>query len=369
LTTNGQRPILIAPLDWGLGHTTRCIPLIAHLRSKQRPVLFAGNSWQRAYISKTFAGIETIHLEGYNIRYSRSLLMLSLIGQIPQVLTAIRNEQEWIGELCAARAIGGIISDNRYGLYHREVPSVIMSHQLRIRTGLGYLGDELLRPLHYRFLNRFDECWIPDLEDPPGLGGKLSHPHRLPAHSHYLGLLSQLGARGRRPDDEGPLLVLLSGPEPQRTMLSDLLWDQLQHYRHPTIFVEGSAAAQSRQPVPAHVQHFLQLSRSELSPLLRQASLVICRSGYSTLMDLVALNKKAILIPTPGQTEQEYLARHLHRAGVFYAVRQKDLDLAGTLKAAADFRFRTFWQKHTAHTGFTAILDRWLHKVDAGNSQ
>lgn len=240
-----------------------------------------------------------------------------------------------------------MISDNRYGLWHPRIPTVILTHQAAIITGLGHFADRLIRSLHYRQLARFGQTWLVDTPGEPNLSGALAHPPVLPRNAAYVGWLSQLQAP-QRLEDQGYVLILLSGPEPQRSLLADLLWKQacaLPGRRF--VFVEGAAGA-FRSPVPEHIRYFPRAGTAELQDVLAGASMVVCRSGYSSLMDLALFGKSAILVPTPGQTEQEYLARKLHAAGVFMHRPQQDFSLDGSLDAAAGFRFRPL----TAGAGF-----------------
>lgn len=359
MSSQPQR-ILLAPLDWGLGHVSRCLPLISELLSGGHSVIFAGNEWQRNYIKEIFSSIEIIHLEGYNVRYSKSSsgLMFSLFYQMPGIIKKIRKEHDWLLKLAESQKISGIISDNRYGLFHPSVPSVIITHQLQVRTGMGAPADLMLRKLHYKFLGRFRECWIPDLEGFPNLSGSLGHPEKTPPNTSYIGLLSQFAGKENISQQEH-LLVLLSGPEPQRTILSESLWSQCCRMERKIVFVEGANEIKKTSAIPKHITYYQQLATEELLPLVAGASMVICRSGYSTLMDLIALNKKAVLIPTPGQTEQEYLASHLHYQGIFFSSNQKGFDLAKSIREASLFPFR----KPALEAGFFLFkekLNTWL---------
>ncbi len=349
---SSAKTILIAPLDWGLGHTTRCIPVIRVLEGLGHQVRFAGNERQTAFIRKSFPEMICHPLEGYEVRYSRRLLFLTLLWQVPRLLRVIRREYRWLRQLVAEEAIDGIISDNRYGLWHPEVPSVILTHQPAIHTGLGALADTMARKVHYRFLNRFGGVWIPDIPGGKGLGGSLSHPPDLPPAASYVGWLSQFqpavnAGAGRR------ILILLSGPEPQRTLLADALWVQAADLQQPVVFVEGSANA-ARENVPAHIRHIPLAGADELQTLLEDAELVVCRSGYSTLMDLALLRKKAALIPTPGQAEQEYLAA----LGYWPAFAQKGFSLHAAISAARDAPPPPF--ANDGHELLLPVLQVWL---------
>ncbi len=307
-------------------------------------VLFAGNEWQQRFINSSIEGVETAGLEGYEVQYSRSKsgFMPVLMMQVPKLLLKIQKEQEWLQNLTAERKIDGIVSDNRYGLYHDSIDSVFMTHQLSVITGLGSTSDSLVRKLHYRLIERFRRCWIVDLPGKPNLSGKLAHPRTLPRNAEYLGLLSQLHYDGKAKGEVAGgdyILVLLSGPEPQRSILSDLLWQQAVKLEEKIVFVEGSMSAGRKASVPRHIEYHLQLTKQHLVPLMENAEVVICRSGYSTLMDLTALGKKAILIPTPGQTEQEFLGQHLQEQGSFLCRKQEEFDLFEAISSVKDFPF------------------------------
>lgn len=351
---------LIAPLDWGLGHTSRCIPIIKYLQASGHKVVFAGNEWQIDFIYKTFPGIESAHLQGYNISYSHSAkgFMPAILRQVPKILYSIRSEHQWLLKLCTKHHFDGIISDNRYGLHHPGISSVIMSHQLQVRTGMGKISDRIFRKLHYGMLQHFNHCWVVDVAGKPNLGAALAHPGRLPRNAAYMGLLSQFEPAAKQ-DDGGHLLIMLSGPEPQRSILASILWQQVQHYNGRVVFVEGSNDFVFPAEVPAHIQYHRQLTKEALLPLIEGASMVICRSGYSSLMDLAALHKKAILIPTPGQTEQEYLARHMQHEHLFYTADQAHFNLGTALHEAASFPFETIPFKD-AFSQYKAVIDKWL---------
>lgn len=361
MTSKTPRRLLIAPLDWGLGHTTRCIPIIRYLLSLDHRILFAGDESQRDFIKKTFPGIDTVHLEGYHVHYGKTAggLAWSLVKQLPGIFTRIRQEHKWLNDLVGSGEVDAVISDNRYGLYHRDIPSVFITHQLSVRTGAGGRADKIFRSLHYRYINRFHACWVPDLPGDGSLAEGLSHPDVLPRQTHYIGWLSHLaplpGAREKKPETR--LLILLSGPEPQRSILSEILWKQCLEYPFPIVFIEGSAGCKPQGDIPAHITWKDRVAREELQPLLESASLVICRSGYSTLMDLMLLGKKAVIIPTPGQTEQEYLADRLHRKKFFYTASQEDLRLDRIIRETGEFHFI---QKPAPPQLMEQVVDSWL---------
>jgi predicted glycosyltransferase len=325
--------ILIAPLDWGLGHTTRCIPIIRHLIARGNEVYVAAEGASARLLLENFPAINMLHLDGYRIQYSRKKEMFTakILLQIPKILATIKREHQWLQQQQQIHQFDLIISDNRYGLYLKEVPSVILTHQLQILSGKGNWADRILRRLHYRLLNRFSKCWVVDEEKNGGFSGRLAHPQILPAHATYIGLLSQFaGCLSDNNDlDKTKILVLLSGPEPMRSQLELLILQQAKSLTaYQFTIVGGNPLGNMIDDLPLHITYYTHLNSQKLLPELQSASLVICRSGYSTIMDLAVLGKKALLIPTPGQTEQEYLAAYLSKKKYFHTCAQKQLQLA-----------------------------------------
>src|SRR5215207_7006714 len=182
-----------------------------------------------------------------------------------------KYENQRVKEVVKEHDIHAIISDNRYGFYHESLPSVFITHQLQIRTGLGNGTDSLLRRLHYGAINRFTECWVPDGEYNPNLSGLLAHPPdrpRIPVH--YLGPLSRFNTEAGE-QKGSQLLVILSGPEPQRTLLETLLMEQVRNYEGKVVLVRGRPGDALPLQVPAHITAFNHLPASLLQEEIKKA--------------------------------------------------------------------------------------------------
>lgn len=332
--------ILIAPLDWGLGHTTRCLPIIRYLQFLGHQVIAAAEGASAQLLIENFPALTVLPLSGYRIQYSKrkSMFTLKLLGQIPKILKAIKREHQWLQEQQAIHKFDAIISDNRYGLYHTRVKSVILTHQLQIQSGSGAFADYILRKLHYKLLERFHQCWVVDVAGDNNLSGKLAHPQALPHNAKYIGLLSQFDAHTKidlsSSIDPYNILMLLSGPEPMRGQLETMLLQQVQELPDMKFTLVAGNPLGTAKSVPDNVVYHTHLNAQSLAEALQQASLVICRSGYSTLMDLVVMRKRALLIPTPGQTEQEYLAQYLADKKYFTVKQQHQLSLSKDLPMA-----------------------------------
>ncbi|WP_132052056.1 glycosyltransferase [Pseudocnuella soli] len=355
-TGSGKKKVLVAPLDWGLGHTTRVIPIIHSLLQRGHQVCSAGNSQQKSLLQAEFPQLTYLPLAGYGIKYGVSAVQTAvlLLRQIPQIWAAIEAEKQWLAQSMAVHSFDAVISDNRYGMYHPKAHCTIITHQLRIQAPVA---AGVVQRIHFSLLQKFNACWVPDVPGAPGLAGALSHPHRLPAMPlRYLGPLSRFSTGQLQPEQSG-LLVLLSGPEPQRTLFENILLPQLSNAKMPVTLVRGLPGSQQLlAPIPG-VQVFNHLPTKDLQEAMQRASLVVCRSGYSSVMDLAALCKRSIVVPTPGQTEQAYLARHLHQSGFALAQQQQGFDLKKALEKAAHFAYH-FPEPSTTDL-LAAALDEW----------
>ncbi len=333
--------ILIAPLDWGLGHTTRCIPIIKYLLLNQYTVFVGANETIKKIIRKEFPDIPVLPLQGYNIRYSKSKrgLPFKILLQLPKILLSIRNEKKWLKKKVEELKIDLVISDNRFGLYTKKVRSIFITHQLQILIP-NKLLQSFIQKINYSYINRYTECWIPDFEGKMNLAGALSHPKKYPAVPvKYIGPLSRL----KKTDPEEKKvdwLVVLSGPEPQRTILEHKILSVAGLTDEKILIVRGKPIAEDNLTVPANCTVVNHLSGDELEKAYAQSAFVLSRSGYTTVMEVLMLQKKAVLIPTPGQTEQEYLARHLSQQKWCYTFDQNTEDFLGEMNKAKEFPYR-----------------------------
>lgn len=301
-----NKTIFISPLDWGLGHATRCVPLIRRLMP-DNTVILGTTPGTTPVLKEEFPELKSLSIEPYNIRYSKSLpLLLKLFSDAPRLATVIKKEQEQLRAIVQEHGIDLIISDNRLGLYHEQVESIYITHQLKIKAGIW---SAAANRIHRHYMQKFSKVWVPDFEDRGlALAGELSENPGL-KHVEYIGHLSRLDSRAKK-KEHTDYLILLSGVEPQRSLLEDALCLAFRHTKKKVVFVRGTdTAASSSFPETVRVVNFA--DASQLSQLIADAETIVCRSGYSSLMDLNHFQKKQIvLIPTPGQPEQEYLAQH-----------------------------------------------------------
>lgn len=361
-----QLIILFSALDWGLGHTTRSIPILTYFNKRNAQLMIAvqPGSPSEKVLHQHFPKAIFLPLQGYGITYAknRKLFAFKIFLQIPKIFKAIRRERKFVQNIVASHPIQLIIADNRYGFYHQSVPSVFITHQLRIAAPLRVM-EAIIQKINYRYIQRFSQLWIPDLAGDSNLGGKLSHPLQMPKiPTYYIGLLSRLIDPKNAQKDNIKVaneqittfkyLFLLSGPEPQRSILEKRLLEIVPKLKEKSILVRGlPTGAQTKEnntnsdlPIGALIgeQQLKIINYADpdtLLHLLQQAEFIVCRSGYSTVMDLLMLGKKGIYIPTPGQTEQQYLARRLMDQHWGYSFAQEEPDYFTAFSKAEKFSF------------------------------
>jgi uncharacterized protein (TIGR00661 family) len=223
--------------------------------------------------------------------------------------------KKWVKEY----GLAGIISDNRLGIYSKKVPSVFITHQLNVLTGNT---SWITSKLHQYIIKKYDECWVPDVAEIPNLTGKLGHLKNPHFKINYIGPLSRLNKKEL--PKKYDLMVILSGPEPQRSMLEMHLKEEIKRYVGDVVFVRGVIEAEQKSEQIDQVTFYNFMTSGQLEQTFNESELVLCRSGYTTVMDLAKLGKKAFFIPTPGQFEQEYLAKKYKKDGLVpYAKQEK----------------------------------------------
>lgn len=305
--------ILVAPLNWGLGHATRCIPIIRELEKKGFTPIIASDGVALALLKKEFSHLTALELPSYQIEYAKKgeNFKWKLIKNSPKTINAILSEKQLVKKWIKEYDLKGIISDNRLGVHSKKVPSVFMTHQLTVLSGkTTWISSKL----HQFFIRKFDECWAPDIEKSPNLTGKLGHLKSSNLNIKYIGVLSRLEKKVL--EIKYDIMVLLSGPEPQRTILEEKLIEELKDNKEKIVFIKGKVTKEQVKEQKGNITFYNFMQSEELEKTFNESEMVLCRSGYTTVMDLCKLQKKAFFIPTPGQFEQEYLAKKYKREGL-----------------------------------------------------
>ncbi len=333
-----KKRILIAPLDWGIGHATRCVPIIKSLLDNNYEVVIAADLRPLHLLSIEFPKLEIIRLSGYNIKYPTYLPMsISMLLQIPKILWNIKKENNALNNIIEDYKIDGVISDNRYGLYTKKVPCVFITHQLQIQS--PYFSKEI-QELNYNYINKFNACWVIDDKE-NNLAGKLSNPDFLPNNTSYIGTQSRF--EYKKTKKQYDFLAIVSGPEPQRTILEKGLIKALKDRKEKSVILLGKPELNDTIKI-GNLTIKSHLNAKDLCSLILRSELIICRPGYSTIMDLKKLKSNAFFIPTPGQTEQEYLAQILSEKKICYFQKQHEFDFE---KGINEYKSFTGFKKHT----------------------
>jgi UDP-N-acetylglucosamine transferase subunit ALG13 len=355
-----KKTVIVASLNWGLGHATRCIPIIEALEQQGATVILASDGGALDLLRREFPHLRALELPAYNIRYPFRSMVLSMAVQGHKILRGCILEYFWLKQFLKDETVDVVISDNRFGFFNKKVKSIFMTHQVQILMPIRFL-QPFVNAVNQFFIRRFDALWIPDFGHQQNLAGDLAHGLFVEKLSKiltvkYLDTLSRM--KHFSAETKYRAIIVLSGPEPQRTILEEKIGSQLEKiflshekgtsrrkigtsYQYmesndiPNIgksaFCLVRGVSNQQLPIKIKEQNNIEvhnvLTTTDLNQKIMESEFVICRSGYSSLMDLVALKKRALLIPTPGQTEQEYLADTLAYQNRFLTQQQDALDL------------------------------------------
>lgn len=350
-----SKTILVAPLHWGLGHAARCIPIVQKLLDQKFKVIMASDGAALELMRLEFPDLPFIKLPSYNITYPTNgkLFKWKLMAKLPKIQSSISKENKIIADLVNEGKIDGIISDNRYGVRNKEVPSVFITHQLHILSGNTSFFSSFWQQNQ---LNKFDQCWVPDVKGNSNFSGILGHYKKSNNKVKYLGVLSRM----KKIDLplKYDILVILSGPEPQRSFLETKLIELLKPIDQKVLLIQGVLANQQLREQIGSINLLNFTTSSQLETFINESDIIISRPGYTTIMDLSVMEKKAYFIPTPGQYEQEYLAKRMKKLGIAPYCEQSQFTLNklqdiknysgfSSLHSDVDFRslFRLFERK------------------------
>lgn len=332
--------ILVSPLDWGLGHASRMIPLIRRFVQDGHNVILAGSGRSAELLRNTFPALRFISLPCHTVHLgSGKHSYIQLVFQLPALAFSVFREHRLASKIVRDEAVDIVISDNRYGLHGRNTYSVLITHQVSPVLPAIFRWFEF--PLYIiirKLIQRFNQCWVPDFSDPEvNLSGKLSHRYKTPSNARFIGILSRFSSPGTtgeiQPSLHYDVAVVLSGPEPQVSIFEKQVFSQLIGQEKSAILMRGMRNKPFLESgsFPSHIHQVSHLEVNAFSQVLKQAGTVISRSGYSGIMDFIALGISAILVPSPGQSEQEYLAGWLSEKGWFTYVTQGEMDLKDML--------------------------------------
>jgi uncharacterized protein (TIGR00661 family) len=355
-----KKTVLISPLDWGLGHATRCVPIIQELIHQEVEVILGTSGLSGRWLKQTFPSLQSVEVPYREITYHSRLPMgITAMLKYPLFRKMIAEEHQWLMEFSSSKKMDGIISDNRYGIYHPSIPSVCITHQLYVDAGGFRFLQPFLNKLTHNYVKPFDEIWVPDFSGPFTLSGKLSHPPISNYPIKYIGPLSRFKGFANVNEvtnSKYAVAFVISGPEPHRTTFEKRCVEIAKKIKKPTVIIRGT-----KKPMKFKVTDdctVINLADTEqLYQIVKHSALVVSRAGYSSIMDWYFLKKKAMLVPTPGQTEQEYLAQHLQNFGFFQFVNESALNETTLLN------FSQINPAINQSTDFSKYIQEWVQKL------
>jgi len=361
-----EKKNLFAVLGWGLGHATRSIPLIHKFIEHKIGLILGGCGDSLLLLRETFPQLEHVSLPSYGFRYPRSgaLFPWAILGHLPRFMNARAEEHRILRRMVAERRVQGVVSDNRYGLYLDGLPSRLLIHQLspELPAPLQPFRKHILG-LHHDMLARFGRCWVPDNPE-HDFAGRLSHAFRPSLKTDYLGPLSRIPSIPlTETDGSYDLCAVLSGPEPQRSILEDMVIRQSAKAQAHLALVRGLPANGHTMNTVGRADCWGHLPGPALRQVLEHSRVLLCRPGYSSLMDYYATGLPAILVPTPGQSEQEYLGRWWASRGYGISVPQHDLDLISLMRNPEQIPRLAL---HPVPLQADAAIDGFIREVKAG---
>jgi hypothetical protein len=307
------------------------IPLARVLLDMNHNVIVGSGEEHLSLFRKEIPGLTFVNFPGFKPGYSRFLPQyLSLLFKIPVLLYHIISEHIRLKYIVKEFKVDIVISDNRFGLWHRKATTVYVTHMPLIPLPIHF---KFLEPfglaLHRSIIKKYTFCFIPDLPGDLNLSGRLSHGIKLPVNARYIGILSRFITSENAPRIKSVKsqhnTVILSGPEPQREILKQKLISFLKNSETNTIVFEGRPGKEGEVSREANITFYSHLPGQKMKEIIESSGNIITRSGYTTIMELVSLNCTAMIIPTPGQTEQEYLAEYLSEKGWFQTIMQDDI--------------------------------------------
>lgn len=354
-----QKTILIVPLNWGIGHASRCIPIIHALLAMNHRVVLAADGAPLALLRSTFPALPWLHFPSHEPHYGKGKSVVApLLMQAPALLWQLMADHRKLEQLVKKCAADAVISDNRFGAYSSKVSSVFITHQvhLHLPKGMGW-ATKVAKLVNNMVASRYSACWIPDFADNRSLAGDLSHPPFQHLPTKYIGPISRfVTTEAYQESEEVDLLVMLSGPEPQRSIFENQILRQLRNFSGSVVIARAVPQGKPSPEVPENIRLLNHIDDERLKRLILGAKTIVARAGYSTIMDLVALQRTALLVPTPGQSEQEYLGSWLGKKGYFMFAEQHNFDLStAPMTTWATSAFPTF-----EPNALRDCLEQWL---------
>lgn len=355
--------VLITPLNWGLGHATRCIPIIRYLLEKRVDIFLASDGRAAHLLKSEFPNLPFFELPSYGIRYPYRSMVLNLAIQSRRFFAAKQREHQAVKKIVVENQIDVIISDNRFGCFHTDTKNIFITHQVQLPLK-NKLLQSIASKINWQMIKVFDELWIPDYASENNLAGTMTQINDADFTTRYLGALTRMQKLSR--EQRYDFIAVLSGPEPQRTKLEKIIIEQTIKTEKTALIVQGiSENGMIEKSINQNIQFVSFLPSELLNEAIAKSRVLIARSGYSTIMDLIGLQTPALFIPTPGQYEQEVLAQHLMQRKICYSVNQDDFNLERDLNLMS--AYQGFPKNEFDLEQYKGVIDQLIRDLQAGS--
>ena len=323
---NGK--ILVAVLNWGLGHATRCIPIIQELQRYDFQPIIASDGKALAFLRNEFPDVDYYKLTAVHFSFSQQSTWnyIHLLSKAAFWNKALKKDKQLIEKIHLKENLCGIISDSRPYCYHRHIPGVYITHQLQVKSGIF---TTTATAAHRGLIGSFNECWVPDRAAPHSICGKMSEWKNAKLPLRYINIQSDL--KIQKTSHQYDYTGIISGAEPERSKLEQKMIAGFSGLKGKKIIIAGNKKLADRF-VSIDIEIKGLASRAEVQHIINSSKTIIARGGYSTMMDLLKLQKPALLIPTPGQTEQLYLTQRLKQLNYVDVVSQEKLSATRILQ-------------------------------------
>jgi uncharacterized protein (TIGR00661 family) len=358
-TKSPDKKILFAALDWGLGHAVRDIPLIRKLINSNFTVKIAGSGASLSLLQKEFPELEVIRFHSNEIFYSvhGRFFGLKLLFQIPRFIVKTLIEHRKLSKILKTESYDLLISDNRYGFRNKSIKSIFITHQIHPKLSPGLkIVEPLFGKIHEKIIRKYKLCLIPDFPGNNNLSGELSHKKKHQEHKFkFIGIISDFSPVKKITEFEQEILLIVSGPEPQRTIFLNKVYLQIKKSGRKALIISGMPNREF-QYIDGNITVVSHLSRTQMEDKILSSEIIITQSGYTSVMDLVKLRKKAILIPSTGQPEQEYLAKWLKNMNMFVIENRNAFNLEKSIEKVKQLDPHFFDYELVPHDNFIDII-------------
>ena len=238
-----SKRVLVCPLNWGLGHAARDIPIIRKLTEEGFEVIIAASGDALDFLKIEFPELTIINIPDYEIRYSKkNVQIIKMLALIPRIIFYSFKEHSVLKKISKYYEIDIVISDNRYGLWNNQTYNIFITHQLKVKfPGILKLFEPIYKLVSGFFIDKFDECWIPDYQSNPNLSGELSHTKSKLRNWYFIGPVSRfIKEANKKVNEDIDVLFVLSGPEPQRSIFENIIINQVKETSLKIAIVRGT---------------------------------------------------------------------------------------------------------------------------------